>query len=116
MRHLNSFVFNSITICKVFVTGCPSSGRRRRSTSSSQTIILTQTFASGDNLNLEALEDSNNGIVILLSCVNCYLSIYLHSKQSYITYVYIRLNCRFIETLDVVDRFPGRIRSYQWLG
>ena len=44
-----------------FVTGCPFSGRRRRSTSSSQTITLTQTLVSGDNLNLEAFHDSQNG-------------------------------------------------------
>ncbi|XP_048736999.2 sushi, von Willebrand factor type A, EGF and pentraxin domain-containing protein 1-like isoform X2 [Ostrea edulis] len=47
--------------CSVDVTtpGCSTSGRRRRSTLS-QTITLTQTFTSGDNLNLEAFEDSGN--------------------------------------------------------
>uniref|UniRef100_K1QIC0 Sushi, von Willebrand factor type A, EGF and pentraxin domain-containing protein 1 n=1 Tax=Magallana gigas TaxID=29159 RepID=K1QIC0_MAGGI len=47
--------------CSITVStpGCSASGRRRRS-ASSQTITLTQTLTSGDNLDLEAYENSQS--------------------------------------------------------
>lgn len=54
----------------LWIAGCSASGRRRRS-ASSQTITLTQTLTSGDNLDLEAYENSQNSqCVFVLFCTN----------------------------------------------
>ncbi|XP_061173457.1 sushi, von Willebrand factor type A, EGF and pentraxin domain-containing protein 1-like [Saccostrea echinata] len=52
---------NGTCAVKVENPGCiPSAGRRKRSTSGEQTITLSQTFISGDNLNLEMFYSTDN--------------------------------------------------------
>ncbi|XP_056020426.1 LOW QUALITY PROTEIN: sushi, von Willebrand factor type A, EGF and pentraxin domain-containing protein 1-like [Ostrea edulis] len=51
---------NGTCSVKVENPGCMASGRRKRSTSGEQTITLSQTFISGDNLNLEMFYSTNN--------------------------------------------------------
>nr|XP_022308447.1 sushi, von Willebrand factor type A, EGF and pentraxin domain-containing protein 1-like isoform X3 [Crassostrea virginica] len=64
----------------VTTTGCSGLGRRRRSTSTSQ-ITLTQTFISGDNLNLEDFQDSQNASKPLTDLVEGISSLELSAQQ-----------------------------------
>lgn len=53
----------------LWIAGCSASGRRRRS-ALSQTITLTQTLTSGDNLDLEAYENSQSGQCVFYIILN----------------------------------------------